>query len=671
MRLTALLFTGVLASLSCLNAQPIPSLDGDWFPVTDAERQQKTAKIEKDAGAEALFWRVRVYDDVADGKVRRVLYNYIRLKIFDEKGKEKASAVELPYSRTSSIINIAGRTIRPDGSTVDLKRDAVHERDVVRGRGIKLRAKTFAMPGVEPGAIVEYRWVEVQAVRSGYIRLQFQRDIPIQKVTYLLRPVSKVWVDANMGLLFFNCNPSPLKEDAREYHSTSLENVPAFREEPMMPGEPNVRPWALVFYSNTDRKDPDKYWNKMGKENYSWMRALMKASGEIKQATQTAIAGAATDQDKVLALIRYIRKNLRGLYESNVSDAERGPILQELSKNGLRPVAKVLKSGIGNDSELNALFATMATTAGLDARPAWAADSTDLVFSPKIAEDYFLNTLVMAVKIGDAWKVYDVSTRELPAGMVSWHNEGVSALISDPKNPQFIKIPTSAPEVSTVERNAVVTLSEDSTLSGQIRHIYTGHEALDMRQDYMHESEARRLELLKDDLVKRYPNSEITGVKLADLDDTDKPVVVSFDVRIANYAERTGKRLFLKPLVARKASSPMFASAERKFEIEFPYPWREVDNVVVKLPEGYALESADNPGSLDFGQPGGYVLQMGLSKEGALVCHRELVFGKNGMLHFPVASYQAIKTVFDEIHRRDTHTLSVRRQTAGAAGAGK
>lgn len=68
---------------------------------------------------------------------------------------------------------------------------------------------------------------------------------------------------------------------------------------------------------------------------------------------------------------------------------------------------------------------------------------------------------------------------------------------------------------------------------------------------------------------------------------------------------------------------------------------------------------------------GGYVLQMGLSKEGTLVCHRELVFGKNGMLHFPVASYQAIKTVFDEIHRRDTHTLSVRRQTAGAAGAGK
>ncbi|MCE5308358.1 MAG: DUF3857 and transglutaminase domain-containing protein [Acidobacteriales bacterium] len=671
MRLPTLLLAGVFASLPFLYAQPIPSFDSDWLPITDAERQQKTAKVEKDAGAEALFWRVRIHDDVANGKVRRILYNYIRLKIFDEKGKETASAIELPFASSSSIINIAGRTVRPNGDIVELKRDAVHERDVVRGRGMKRRAKTFAMPGVEPGAIVEYRWVEVQAVRSGYIRLQFQREIPIQKVTYFLRPVSKVWVNANMGVAFFNCKPSPLKEDVREFHSTTLENIAAFKEEPMMPGEPNVRPWALVFYSTTDRSDPDKYWNKMGKDNYAWMRALMKASGEVKQATQTAVAGATTEQDKVVALIRYIRKNLRGLYDSNVSDAERGPILQELNKNGLRPVAKVLKSGIGSDGELNALFATMASQAGLEARPAWAADTTDLVFSPRIAEDYFLNTLVMAVKIGDAWKVYDVSTRELPAGMVSWRNEGVMALVSDPKSPHFIQIPTSEPEVSTIERNAVVSLTEDGTLRGQIRHTYTGHEALDIRQDLIHESEARRVELLKDDLVKEYPNSEITEVKLADVDDTDKPVVATFSVKVANYAERTGKRLFLNPLVARKGSSPIFASAERHHEIEFPYAWREVDKVVIRFPEGYALESAENPGSIDFGKPGSYSLQMGLSKDGALVCRRELIFGRNAMLHFPVQSYKDVKTVFDEIHRRDTHTLALRRQTPSNPTGGR
>jgi len=49
--------------------------------------------------------------------------------------------------------------------------------------------------------------------------------------------------------------------------------------------------------------------------------------------------------------------------------------------------------------------------------------------------------------------------------------------------------------------------------------------------------------------------------------------------------------------------------------------------------------------------------------DGALVCQRELIFGRNAMLHFPVESYKDVKTVFDEIHRRDTHTLALRRQT--------
>ena len=51
MRLPTLLLTGVFASLPFLYAQPVPTFEADWLPVTDAERQLKTAKVEKDAGA--------------------------------------------------------------------------------------------------------------------------------------------------------------------------------------------------------------------------------------------------------------------------------------------------------------------------------------------------------------------------------------------------------------------------------------------------------------------------------------------------------------------------------------------------------------------------------------------------------------------------------------------
>ena len=32
---------------------------------------------------------------------------------------------------------------------------------VVKVSGLKLRTKTFAFPGIEPGAIIEYKWKEV------------------------------------------------------------------------------------------------------------------------------------------------------------------------------------------------------------------------------------------------------------------------------------------------------------------------------------------------------------------------------------------------------------------------------------------------------------------------------------------------------------------------------
>ena len=97
--------------------------------------------------------------------IQRVLYHYIRLKIFSEKGKEAAATIDIPYEGRTSIPYIFGRTVKRDGTVVELKKDGVYERDVVRRGGRKRKVKSFAMPGVEPGAIVEYRWRKCSSTR--------------------------------------------------------------------------------------------------------------------------------------------------------------------------------------------------------------------------------------------------------------------------------------------------------------------------------------------------------------------------------------------------------------------------------------------------------------------------------------------------------------------------
>src|SRR5258708_2024528 len=214
------------SAIVCFGDRPI---DAGWLPVTDAQRAMKAPVVEKDAGVEALFWNVHVKDEIQGQDIQRILYHYVRLKIFDEKGKEKAATIDIPFGNKTVIRYVKGRTIKADGTELALKSDSVYERDLVRASGTRLKVKSFAMPGVEPGAIVEYRWQELRNDQQIlYARLQFQREFPVQKVTYFLKPLPRDYISYTMRVWPFNCKPTALTREDDDFQSTSLENVPAF-----------------------------------------------------------------------------------------------------------------------------------------------------------------------------------------------------------------------------------------------------------------------------------------------------------------------------------------------------------------------------------------------------------------------------------------------------------
>jgi len=635
-----------------------------WLPITDEERRQSAPTVDPDAGLEALFWRVHVLDEFkGDQDIERDLYHYVRLKIFNEKGKERAATIEIPAGRKEvSIVDIAGRTVKPDGTVLELKRDAIFTRDVVRAGGLKRKVKSFAMPGVEPGAIVEYRWKEVRFnAPMMYIRLQMQQEYPVRRVTYLVKPLPLDYSNGyQMSLWPFNCKPSPAQADRDGFHATTLENVPAYKEEPLMPGDANVRPWVLAYYHQDSKRDPDKYWEDEGKRAYKRLKGSLKVTDEIKAAAEKAVAGAGDDSEKSLALMRYLRKNLRGLYDRSVTDAERAAVIKSLPKSRYRTSAEVFKSGIGTADELNTLFAAMASSVGLEARPVLVSNRDDVAFHPSLADSYFLPNVDMGVKIGEDWRLFDVSTRLLPPHMLGWREEGAQALLSDPKKPRFIFSACSPPEASATRRTAEFSLATDGTLEGDITENYSGHTAAHERGDLEDQEPAKQIEDVKERIAKRFPQAEISAIQVQGVDTSEAPLVVRYHVKIPNYAQRTGKRLLFQPLFFQRGESPLFESADRRHDVVFPYGFQEADQVTIKLPDGFTLDNAENPGSLEFGKPGGYKLELAINQQGDLLAKRELIFGRLGILQFPLKSYPQLKKVFDEVHSRDGLTLSLK-----------
>jgi len=149
--MVVLLWGGAAASAS-VNGVAITQ----WLPVSDEERNLKAPKIDPDAGAEALFWRVHIVDEMNGRDPQTVLYHYLRIKVFDQRGCKTQGTQDIPFFGKHAILDVAGRTIKPDGTIVELKKDAVFQRDIVKVGGIKIKAVSFAMPAVEPGVIIEY-----------------------------------------------------------------------------------------------------------------------------------------------------------------------------------------------------------------------------------------------------------------------------------------------------------------------------------------------------------------------------------------------------------------------------------------------------------------------------------------------------------------------------------
>lgn len=198
---------------------PFAALSADWKPIDPAQLALKTPKIDPHADAEAILWEVRMRDEFQGDDPQTVLIHYLRIKIYTGKGRDEHSKVDLIYTGSSSIMEISGRTIKPDGAIVELKKDAIFDRSLIKTSGLKVKTKSFAMPAVEPGAIIEYQWREIRNKQLiNYSRLHFQRDIPIWSVKYHIKPLENSGAAGYlMRTQAFQCKPAKFEAEPDGY----------------------------------------------------------------------------------------------------------------------------------------------------------------------------------------------------------------------------------------------------------------------------------------------------------------------------------------------------------------------------------------------------------------------------------------------------------------------
>lgn len=634
----------------------------DWRPVDPGELALKISTVEKDADAEALFWEVKI-DDSAEGDL--VFNHYVRIKVFTDRGRESQSKVDLPFGRLYGseikIKDIDGRTIKSDGSIIGLKKEDVFERTIVKASGVKVKAKSFAMPAVEAGCIIEYRWREVRVNQSAnYIRLQMQRDIPVQQVKYLIKPYPFEGLSFR-SMTFNGRGPgASLKKDKNGFYSLSMVDMPGVYEESRMPPEDEVKTWILVYYSKDEKLEPTKYWNDYGKRFYDETKSLLKAGDDVRQLATTLIADAKSDDEKIQRLFDYCRTKIK-----NITDDASGFTADDRKKfKENKSTSDTLKRLIGTSVDIDLLFASLVSAAGFDARIVLAPDRSDIFFDKRIPEQYFVQPSNIAVNVAGSWKFFNPGFNYVPFGMLRWQEEGQPSLITDPKQPLWVDTPLSSHEKTRVRRVAKLKLAPDGSLDGEVTLQYTGHFAIERKEENDGDSETQREESLKEEVKARLTTSELSNIRIENVTDHVKPFVYSYHVRVPGYAQRTGKRLFIQPAFFQYGARPLFATSDRKYPIYFHYPWSEEDEVEIELPPGFALDNADAPAPFNSAGISEYKPRLSVSSDGTkLVYQRRFFFGAAGALNYPVTSYSQIKALFDALHQQDSHSVALKQTT--------
>ena len=627
----------------------------DWKPVDPAHLALKTPVVDPNADAEAIFWEVSIADNISTstGDSDTAVRNYIRIKVFTERGKD-AGEVQLPFDGDTRIRDVAGRTIKPDGSITELKKDAVFERTVVKDGKRKILVKSFALPAVEPGCIIEYRWTEYRETYR-YVAVPIQREIPVQLLAMRIRPVSLPDFTLKMQVKVFNGDTPAFKDVGRGFYGAEFRNLPAFQEESFMPPEDEVRRWMLLYYTEDPNVAPAKYWKDTGKQAFKENEGRMKVSDEVRAAVTAAAGNATTTEQKLEQVYTYCQTKIRN---ASIPGASLTP--DDYKKlNDVKSPADTLKRGFGTSKQINLLFAAMANALGYNARLARVSDRSDTFLKPGFPSDFFLRRSIVAMQMGGEWRFFDPATPGARFGQLRWQEEGIAALVSDPKDPNFVTTPISKPEDSLSKRTGTLTLDESGTVTGVLRFEYTGHDARGWRLTLSDEATAKQEEIIRKD-IQSFLSAEVSDIAVENLTEPGKPLIITCKITASGYASRTGKRLIMPVSLFENGAKPKFRDTARRHDIYLEYPWAEQDEIVFTVPEGFELDNANAPQS--FPLPSGYgkyeTKLLFNAGERKLIYRRAFSFGKTTeLLWFPKSAYDVLKTIFNDVHKQDEHTV--------------
>ena len=626
----------------------------DWLPITPNDLAIKQVPGNPGADAVQLYYADFINDQ------EQTEFFYTRIKVLNEKGNRFAD-VEIVLPPDGSLGELKARTIHPDGKIIEFT-GKPFQKTVVKTQGIKVLAKTFTMPDVTVGSIIEYKYkigMDVLWLNNSWT---IQHDLYTVKESFRMKPYSGLLEGFDHGFqiaaLYSHMpnNIKPLQKNGG--YELDVDNMPPFEAEGYMPPEDDYKPQMRFFYIDPAVSNPEKFWQTAGR---LWSEEAEHFIGNRKEVAQAAAeaVGSETDPEKKLRRLYARAQQIRNL------SYERERTGQEQKKEHLKDnqnAGDVLSRGTGYRNDITRLFVGMARASGFDASIVRVGDRKETFFDKALLSKRQLSTEIAMVNVGGKDVLLDPGTQLCPYGFIRWIRTSGEGLKLDKKGGTFVNVPAAPYDKASIERIANVQLAADGTLSGTAIVKFKGGEALEHRLDVLDSDDAGRKKDLEEEVQRWLPSGAL--VKLTNVEGwtaVDDPLIATFHIELSSYASAAGKRLLVPAYLFQAKQLDAFKHAERKFPIYFPYAFGEADRVNMTLPSGYSLESVPQQQTARLNYAGYQNLAQFDGK--TLVTQR--VLQVNGIF-FRLEIYPEFRDFFGKVQAGDEQQVVLREGTTNA-----
>ncbi len=555
-------------------------------------------------------------------------------KLFNERARQLAE-VSLPYNSSyQSLKVIRARTIKKDGSILDVKPADMRTASPYSDYLMYDDAMTvgFSMPGIEDDCIVDYTWRETTRplLMPGQFATYwgFSGIEPVGTCRFTLTTPA----DKEIKAKIYNDDAlKPTVVASADHHSKTytweLDNIKPLDIEPAMPNVADVRVWMEVSSLGS--------WQDIA----TWFWGLQKPQAAPNDAIRATVAKLTadkkTDDDKARAIYDWVANRTRYV------GLEFG-----LSAFRPHPASEVHDKLYGDCKDKATLLISMLGLAGIKAHPVLLhAEERRPVASDLPTLTAFNHCIAIAEVSGkDVW--LDATAETCAYGDIPAGDRGVQAFVVRDGQGRFQTIPTyQAPENGLAETTKL-TILPDGGANLQTEMNLRGAASQGMRAAVRSLNPAKRKEMAQRIAQSFSPGATLTNYTLPPAEEKDGPFVMSLSLQAPNYAHKSGSLLMI-PLASGSDSG-----SRRNPYLKEQRVWPIVEEdtslteyvATIALPDGY--EVLDTPADVNLTSPlAEYHRTLTKSPDGRTLTLRYATQEHPGTV--PAADYAKIRAYYD------------------------